>query len=72
MRTNTRRLEHYFGDMLSKQAIARIRRSVRDEKKKKPTKREVDDAVREVMKELGIKRTTLMYGANRGEDARYV
>lgn len=71
MRTNTRRLEHYFGDMLDAKAISRIRRSIASEKKK-PTKREVDDAVREVKQELGIKRTTLMYGANRGEDARYV
>lgn len=62
----TARVNKYFGDMVSKQAIDRIVDGPRE------TKKQINDECRQILEALGYKKTTMMYGKDRGEGARFL
>lgn len=80
------RLEHYFGDMYDKATLERIEADAAAERERRaaaeakaaelnlrtPTRRELDAVISEILHESDIKKTTLTYGKDRGEGARFI
>lgn len=65
---------------LTKESVPRICKAVEEAQRekaqpeplRKPTTRELNAVLSEILKETGIKKTTMTYGKDRGEGARFI